>query len=385
MLHRWTFWLVILLGFGVLTLVVWLGMALPASSPTTNDDTVDNETVSTANDEDAPAEPIIYVTIVSHNEDTRSPAYPDYSLDQAALDTQRDDVAQFAATVTAHGAAYDFQTDWNFLLGLQTFDDASDSTDGKNLLAYLHDLGVSIDPHSHEGLSYNYADVAYLISTFGVEPSGIVGGFLASPVSSSKLEYLWEPIVGSTYPSYTWTPTAAWGGGTANHQDEMLLWTSGIWRPQDEAHIDVHDPDAPLPVIGHYNSDWTGLDRLLELQAAGELEAGKMYTVTIMTNQYQYTDDYVEAFAEKIDAYTDDVDAGRMTWMTLPNILTTWQTQYNESPSHLVWDGDDTKSELSPGSDSGTSSDTPRTGGCGDGVCALFERTRGTCTEDCGS
>lgn len=349
---------------------------------TTNVDTQTPSTPTTDGTTDAPNTATIYVNIVSHNEDTLSPSQGyDFYADPAEFQEQRDATATFAAMLAENGAKYDFQTDWNFLLGVEKHDREDELTNNKNLLRYLvEDLGMSVDPHSHEHLGYNYADVAYLISKLGVTPSGVVGGFIAGPAEQSKLENYWNgAITGSKYPSYSWTPRMLWGGGTGLHIDESSLWISGVWRPQDAEHFDTHDADAPIPVIGHYSSTWEGLDDLLAKQANGELEDGKMYTVTIMNRQDSYDDAYIAEFEEKLKTYADETAAGKIIWVTIPETLTIWQTQYNETPTILHWEGDSAAIKNPSTSGSGLGA----TGQCGDGICSLFERKQATCSEDC--
>lgn len=320
--------------------------------------------------------PIIYVSIASHNEDTLSPNYPNYVEDTAAYETQREGVAAFAQMVAEHGASYNFQTDWNFLLALLKYDQGTESTNGKNLLRYLvEDLGMAVDPHSHEHLGYNYADVAYLISQLGVEPSGVVGGFIAAPSTDSDLTYLWGLRRGSKYPDYAWSPEILWGGGTGMHQNEEDLWISGIWKPASASQFDVHDADAPLPVVGHYLTSWEGLDQLLALQSAGELEAGKIYTVTIMNSQQSFTDAYIEDFAEHLEQYEDETADGRIIWATITETYDAWVNVYDAEPSILHWEG-----EASTSSSGFVTK--PSANKCGDGICqGAFEAM--LCPEDC--
>ena len=313
--------------------------------------------VTPSNEVRAPSEPIIYVNIVSHNEDTLHPKYPDYSQDEATFTRESKQVLAFADMLEAHGAKYNFQTDWNFLLGMQKYDNGK-----SNLLTDLIKLGMEVDPHSHEHLGFNYADVAYLISTLGVTPSNNAGGFLASPAEVSKLDFLSAPITGERY-DYTWSPVVAWGSGTNNHIDEESLWQSGVWRPVDAEHFDEHDPNGPLAVIGHYSSNWEGLDALLEKQANGELEDGHMYTVSIMNNQWELDEAYIAEFEARLKTYNDETNDGRIVWATLTQTYEDWVNVYNEVPTILPWSGETTP--------------------CGDGTCSPLERRMNTCTLDC--
>jgi hypothetical protein len=346
----------------------------------------------------APSTPTIYVSIVTHSEDTNSPGIPNFSTDQASTITERDGIAAFAAMLAKHGAKYDWQSDWNFLLGLKAFDKGSAAMNNKTLPRYLvEDLGMSADPHSHQHNGYNYADVAYLISQLGVTPSGIVGGFIAAPTENSEYSELSVPMKGSKYPTYTWTPTALWGGGTGLHINESEQWTSGIWIPKSQS--DFFTPATTgTPVIGRYDSDFNGLDDLLEKQSNNQLTAGNMYTITITTNQNLFTTNYIADFEKQIATYADETAAGKIVWVTLPQALDIWKTQYHSNPTILKYDGDGTSSPLSPTSGVYTSPTTTSTttkpssskplqgktsSECGDGVCSTFEQKSGMCSADC--
>src|SRR3989338_2908787 len=233
--------------------------------------------INTHTDEEFPP---IYVSIFTHIEEA-SIKYPNYAEDEEKFWAIREAIVGFAEMLQEEDVSYNFQSDWTLLLAATKYDTETTSTNGKNFLQYLNeDLDVEVDPHAHE-TSYSYADVAYLIEQLGVVPSGVVGGLIASPSEDSKLEYLWEPIHGEQYPSYTWQAEVGWGGGVALHQNEEAFWVSGIWKPQDNENFLVHDEDAPLAIIGHYQSEWEALDELLALQEEGALEPGKIYTISI--------------------------------------------------------------------------------------------------------
>lgn len=346
--------------------------------------------------------PVIYVTVASHSEDTFNAGTPNFQTDKASFDAQRAELLAFARMLAAHGVKYDWQSDWNFLNGVLAFDRGTTDTDGKNVVRYLsEDLGVEIDPHSHENGGYNYADVAYLIKQLGVEPSRVVGGFIAAPASSSQVAYFSALSHGLKYPDYAWSPQILWGGGTGLHQNEEDVWISGVWRPKSAEQYDTDDPSAPLVDVGHYKSDWEGLDELLALQIGGKLEAGKIYTVSLMSVQNDLRAAYTKAFGERLDAYADETASGRLFWATITETYRAWTETYGSVPSVLHWNGLTTTSEPGPmpnsewsassaskasgmpakGSSGASSPNgTPR-GSCGDGVCEKIERT--LCPQDC--
>lgn len=276
--------------------------------------------------------PPIYVSIVTHNEQPGSGRYPDFTASESDFTEQRDAVIAFADMLHDEGVTYNWQSSWNFLLAATTFDHGSNATNNKNIVSYLQSLGFSVNVHGHAS-SYSYADDAYLIDALGAAPSGIMGGFIATPSSSSELEDLWNTQQGNTY-NYSWTPTAAWGASGFGHQGDDDLQISGIWKPKDNEHFLTHSDAAVLPVIGTYTSDWDGLNDLLTQQTNGELDPNSMYTATIMVDQDELlTESDRDAIQAKIEALKDETAAGRIIWTTLEDALATWQTTYNSTPS----------------------------------------------------
>ncbi len=277
----------------------------------------------------------IYISFASHNEEPGGPN-PDFVEDKGAFWEYRQTLLDYAEMLFDQGVIYNFQSDWNFLVATEMYDEGTDSTNGKNIVRYLsEDLGFEVDPHAHETF-YSYADVAYLIEQVGVEPSGVAGGFLAAPPKDSKLEYLWEPIEGRMY-DYTWQAELGYGGGTRGHVNEEGLWISGMWRPAGNADFLTHDDDAPLPVIGHYKTSWDGVEKLLALQEAGELDPTKMYTATVMLGQHRMNDDSIAEYQNEIEALFDLTQDGRVVWVGLTEALEIWETEYNASPTLLQY------------------------------------------------
>jgi hypothetical protein len=278
--------------------------------------------------------PPIYVTIVTHNEEPRSGAYPDFVNDEEAFWEHREATVVFAELMHEYSIGYQYQSDWNFLLAATMYDVGTEQTDGKNFLRYLsEDLGVYIDPHAHEK-EYSYADVAYLIESLGVESSNTVGGLIASPAEDSKLEYLQTPVQGWIYPDQVWVPEILWGGSTSLHKDEESLWISGVWKPQDNAHFTTHDAEADLVYVGGNKIDWVGLDQLLEAQAKGELDPELMYTQSIMVVQLEYLEKgFIKEVAKKLAFYQDQTNEGLIEWKGFEEIVEIWKKKYEEVPS----------------------------------------------------
>ena len=209
------------------------------------------------------------------------------------------------------------------------YDNGTPQTDGRNVVRYIADLGFEVDPHAHE-TEYNYADVAYLIHSLGVEPTQTVGGFIADPPTDSKLEYFWQPIAATLSPTYTWQAEVLWGGATLYHRDEEGLWASGVWKPKDRFHFLQHDDGAPLPYIGRYGGR---CEQLVAMQQRGELEEGRIYTCTLFVSQnFVLQEDFVEGFRERIRSLNA---AGKVRWVGLREVIEIWEQEYGAEPNVL--------------------------------------------------
>lgn len=368
---------------------VWAFTIFPESFSAVSVTTNENSTTTTPS-----SGPKIYVSFASHNEDEFHPEYPNYIDDEATFWEHRANAIAYAEMLVSHGIKYNFQTDWNFLLAVQKYDQGDDSTNGKNILRYLHeDLGVDIDPHSHENGGYNFVDVAYLISQLGVEPTGVVGGFIAGPPEDSQLSYFWNLKQGKKYQNATWKPEILWGGGTGQHQNEGDYWISGIWHPKNAEDFDVHDSQAALPNVGNFSGSWNGLNVLLDELHAGNLSEEGFYTATIMINQSNMDKTTRDEYEENIKELSDEVANGEIIFSTITNTYNTWLATQNGTPTIFHYtdtdapipnkksDFSNTESAAAPS----TSSPFPRKTEteCGDGICTLFEQKSNSCSTDC--
>jgi len=282
----------------------------------------------------------IYVSIFTHVEEPGKTS-PNYLEDEDSFWKMHDAVKEFAEMLHEEGVAYNFQSDWNFLQAIAQYDsEGTEETNNKNLLLYLYeDLHVQIDPHGHE-TKYNLADVAYLIEQLGVQPSGLVGGFIVSPVSESKVDYFQEPLKGNIY-DYTWEAEILWGGGTGLHQDEEAFWASGVWRPKSKEEFLV-DKKGNLPNVGKYDTGWEGLQELLEKQKNGELNVDQIYTVSVPGKQQEIViEGYKEEFQEYIQAFKQETEEGRIIWIELSEVIDVWKEEYNSEPNIYKYEESD--------------------------------------------
>ncbi len=280
-----------------------------------------------------PAQAVIYVTVISHNEEPGQ-GRPDYTADRNYYLQNRALVKLLAETVTSKGGKYNFQSDWNYLKAVGLYDTGSVTNDtaGKNIVRWMkEDLGVEVDPHAHE-TQYNYADVAYLIEQLGVVPSKNVGGFLYDPPDNYQS---WEKHInglwGVIYPSYFWRADHLWGAATYLHQGNDDR-SSGIWRPKDRYNFTTDDPNQRLLYIGGCLNNQQGVRQLLDDITAGRAPADGFYTATIMMIQDFMTSGSITQLGQFIDSLAGEVAAGKVRWATLTEMAQIWRTQYGAKP-----------------------------------------------------
>ncbi|MGE0862413.1 MAG: hypothetical protein AB7P34_00820 [Vicinamibacterales bacterium] len=287
----------------------------------------------------------IFVTFVSHNEESISnPPCAPVMTDPVRFAANRAAVVSLAQVIWDKRAAWNFQSEWEFLLRLNDWETAEerDRTQGLNLVHFLNTFApghIEVDAHSHEKRGYNYADVAYLLSYLNVPPNGIVGGFTVNPPADESWTRLREPLAGLKYRDYTWQATTLWGGGSAGHRNDSNA--SGIWRPKGANEFEVDDPSQDLLAVGN----WPGIDPLNRVDTAplaallqalreGELEAGRMYTVTVMVPQCELDSDptLISSVGLFIDRFQEDVERGDLVWAPLTEMVRVWREDYGSQP-----------------------------------------------------
>ncbi len=254
----------------------------------------------------------VYGVYFMHSEDPAHPETSDY-MDPASWDTWvagRKVLVKFAERMHTEGLTWDFQPDWNLTNAVlireisRTVPDGHTTAEidallaesgGKNLYRYLsEDMGVQIDPHSHEAkaggdaVAYNYADVAHLIEQTGVTPTGIVGGHVLSGSVYQNWPRFKAPVAANHDPSYTWTATAVIGGGTSSHVNETF--GSGIWHPTEPGTAAIYDnywledSASSLPAVGNWHAP--EVDVLISQRAA----AATVGAILVVTGTLDHSD-----------------------------------------------------------------------------------------------
>ncbi len=277
----------------------------------------------------------IYITIVYHNEEPNHPPEDDYTVNRDYYLRVREGVRKFSLMLKENGVdGFDWQSDWCFLQGCLKWEDngVKENTNGKNIVRWLYeDMNFEVDPHAHE-TDYNYADVAYLIDSCGVEPTHVAGGFIFYPVEESVFDHFLNPIHGEHY-EYTWTPEILWGASEKYHRghDDSC---SGIWKPLSKDNFYIHNHSGPVVYVGGYKREFQGLWELLGKQENGELEEGMIYTTSIFVGQTEVTDDeFISYFDNQIKALKPYEEEGRIEWIKLEEVVEIWKTQYDSVPS----------------------------------------------------
>ncbi|MBP7733725.1 MAG: hypothetical protein KA140_08250 [Caldisericia bacterium] len=279
--------------------------------------------------------PKVHLMIVSHNEEPKGKGVNamDFLGNKELYLKNRNELVKLCKMIKEKGASYNFQSDWNFLKAVDKYDtsDVTSSTNGKNVVKWIkEDMGFSVDAHAHE-TEYNYADVAYLISKLGVEPSPVVGGFIYDPPESEAWTKLIPGLFGKIYPDYFWKPEILWGAATFLHKgnDER---STGCWRPKDKYNYTVHDDSQRLIHVGSNQVGVVGVTELVQELESGVAPSDGFYTASYFIGQGQITDTQLEKISKDIDTLCDYVKSGRAVWNTVQESANLWKTEYKGKP-----------------------------------------------------
>lgn len=292
----------------------------------------------------------IYVTVVTHNERSTTSLTTCVGYKKA-----RASLLKIAEVVKAHNAKWNWQTDYLFMQAVSTCETEAlkATTNGKNIIQYLvEDLGVEANPHAHEDDTYNYADVAYLLSTFTGTTSLVVGGFEYE--DEEKFENFKNGQTGVAYPAFEWNPDTLTLSAVPGHELGKDDYTSGVWNPKGAGeNYHAHEATSPLTSIGsgyahsgaltkeecyfEYASDFIKvLARDIE---SGKAPGGKIYTASIMISE---NDMMLDRNYEELDAMLTTLDSyvtsGQVVYSTYSNVITTWKTTYASSPNIYEFD-----------------------------------------------
>jgi hypothetical protein len=223
----------------------------------------------------------VNVVLFTHIEDNSPSGTLGSTENRAQYISIRRKLIEMAELMLSYDLQWVLQPDWKILEAALLYEDSDTTVDtgGKNFLLYLRDdLGVVIDPHSHENGGYNYTDVAYLIEILDVGGSTVIGGHIWDPSLPQFQEWdrFREPVPGLRYPEASWRGDILIGASTPNHVNDPLV--SGVWRPQDRDHFFVDDPSGNIVAIGAWHDEVAGVKELVNLYTDGTVPPNVMLT-----------------------------------------------------------------------------------------------------------
>lgn len=281
------------------------------------------------------SQPLVYFNFISHDEDTgpwNNPSY--YAADRAKL-------ISLSTYFQTKGITFNLQSDYLYLTNVLSKDPAliSATTNNKNILRWMaEDMGVEIDPHSHEKI-YIYPDIVKLMDSIGLPESKLMGGSLYGEKNGINV---WSNLIngqyGVVFPNKFWAPDYIMGGGSKNHVADLNYY--GFWNPKDTDNYLTHYPANHLRHIG------TGCEIKIDTSSVAVIVAEiKDVVQKVQSGQYPSNGFYVQtiffghgdlnntAFYNKLIEVADSVNAivatGKAQWKTLKQAYTLWETVYS--------------------------------------------------------
>jgi len=296
--------------------------------------------------------PPVHVALFTHIEDNTPAGPPGSPQSRQNYLLFRSRLIDMANLARNSGVPWSLQPDWKILEAALLYEDSTltETTNDKNFLRYLkEDLGVVIDPHSHESFGYNYTDVAHLIDSLGVGSTTVIGGHVWDPDLPEFQE--WDrfrvPVAGERYPWALWRGDILMGSGTPNHVNDPVV--SGVWRPRDRYHYFDHDSTANIAAVGQYKGTIEDLRELIDLYQTGQVPTQFMLTSSYHIRPATITRPGGIAAIE--DSVITPVVAMRDNGLIMPTDFTSlvqeWQTAFGargflynpDAPAGIEYDG----------------------------------------------
>ncbi|RKY81818.1 hypothetical protein DRQ07_03035 [candidate division KSB1 bacterium] len=280
---------------------------------------------------------VVYVNIFLGSGNPENSGFPDFSLDENRDEyiKFRRNLVLFCEMIHNHNVVINWMTNWNFLNGVLKWEDFDlmASTNGKNVVRYIaEDLGMSVGPHCHENMGYNYADNCCLIDSLGVTPSDVVGGHISDPDDSHFQN--WEKFrhaqQGEMFPHYFWKGNILTLHATYKHVNNPE--PSGVWKPKDKNNFYKHDPDANLYAIGQYKSNLPGIVELVNLYKSGAVSKDSMLTGSVNLSQSQLDSQFISSFESNTLAKLLSMrDKGEIKIITFNQVIDIWKSSFDTS------------------------------------------------------
>ncbi len=275
---------------------------------------------------------VLHLAIATHSEDQ-----PDYSGNKLLYSNARSALISFAQLMAARDLKWNWESDWNFLNAAYTNEvflpdtNLLAATSNTNIVAWLrYVMGVETDPHSHENGGYNYADVAYLFTRLGVNPSGVVGGHIYDPAYANFqnwTRFTGSGLRGAKYTNYVWRPQLLMGAGTPNHIADPVA--TGLWLPAGTNDYFTHSPTGAIATWGMWGED--RFPELLDMVATNALPTNRLWTAGFTFGQGQFATGagyLTNVVVPMIDMIAALRDAGRLRVVQFEEGLTIWTNQF---------------------------------------------------------
>jgi hypothetical protein len=274
-----------------------------------------------------------------------------------------------------YGIEWDWQSDQPVVQAMVDYENdpaLTSQTDGKNILVYMQDLGVSLDPHAHTN---NYADIVYLMEQLGAHASSVIGGLtfvecgrefmgLADFMSwHDEIELQSDGhVYGSDFAQAKWKPEILSDPGMGGHW--MDDFSTGVWRPGDEDDFYTDQGDGNIIYIGEgyphdttiigqtqasgaqvYSSDGQYIKELVDMIKDGELPTGTiggdkyMYTASLHVRDTDIVDESegdetvtINGLKSVLDELKPYQERGEIIFVTYEQAADIWQNEYNSVP-----------------------------------------------------
>lgn len=288
--------------------------------------------------------PVLHLAIATHSEDWHSAGTPNYSSSKINYVNSRNALITFARIMQDRGLTWNWECDWNFLNAAYTNEVLNPDTNllaatsGSNLVSWLRNvMNVETDPHSHENDGYNYADVAYLFTRMGVNPSSVVGGHVYDPAYGTAYQN-WPRFTnglrGAIYTNYVWRPQLLMGAGTPAHVADGVA--SGIWHPAATNDYFADSTNGLILSWGMWDQD--RLPELFDRLATNGLPTNRMWTAGFTVGQQNMISNsfLTNVVLPMMDSIAALRDAGRIRVMQFEEGLGLWTNSFANAPSNFL-------------------------------------------------
>lgn len=179
------------------------------------------------------------------------------------------------------------------------------------------EVGVHVD--EDDGI-WRYADAMELLTSFGVEDHGIVGGTFYYGSDYTYREF-WDGQISKS--GWKWTPKIIHGLSSPNHTFDIR--DSGVWRPSFDDPWE-NDPNGNLISIGGHRKTTNIIYEELD-----SFDSNLLNTSSIQFFQKELMNpDFLEQRKTDIEFWANEKD---VSWNTFTEIAEIWKLYYDEESS----------------------------------------------------